>query len=419
MGTTDRTVAEHRAAVLDVVRPTAVVDVPTEAALGLVLAEPVHAEVALPGFDAAAMDGYAVRAAEVAALAEVGTVLELPVRGDVPAGTWPGPLRARAASRVMTGAPVPAGADAVVPVEEVEVDGDRVRLRRPPVAGDHVRRAGEDVPLGATALERGVTVTAPVVGLLAALGRDRVRVHRRPRVLVLSTGAELVPAGLPLRPGAVHDANGPMLAAELTRLGAAVERAPLVGDRPGDLLAALAGVADGTVDLVVTSAGISAGAFDVVKQDLAGQADLVRVAMQPGMPQGVGRVGPARVPVITLPGNPVSAWVSAQVFVRPALDRLAGRRVVGCPVVPGVLTGAVAARPGRQRYLRAVAGTGSPLPVTPLGGQGSHLLGTLARTDALVVVPPDQDLPAGSAVQVLLPHGYADLEAEHPGRGAA
>ncbi|GIG25543.1 molybdopterin molybdotransferase MoeA [Cellulomonas denverensis] len=396
----DRTVAEHRAAVLADLHAVAPVSLPIAEARGLVAATPVRAAVALPGFDNAAMDGYAIRLADVTAPGAA-----LPVSGDIPAGSVPaGPLAPGTACRIMTGAPVPDGTEAIVPVEDTDRGTDRVRIDRLPRPGAHLRRRGEDVAEGATVLDAGQLLTPPRIGLLAAVGRPEVLVHPRPRVLVLSTGAELVPAGRPLPPGTIHDANGPMLAAELDRLGAQVLRAPIAGDRPGDLLAALAPALDGGVDLVVTSAGVSAGAYDVVKQDLAGQVEFVRVAMQPGKPQGFGLVGPHHTPVLTLPGNPVSAWVSLQVFVRPALDLLAGRPVIGCPGTTGVLTAPLESPAGREQFLRARTGTGDPLPVTPLGGPGSHLLGSLAHADALVVVPADRiTLAAGDSVDVLLP----------------
>lgn len=423
-----RTVAEHRAVVLDGAVPTPVVDLPCEQSLGLVLAEDVTAAVPLPGFDNSAMDGYAVRLADLtrplvdlagAGLrdlpgADQAAPVRLPVSDDIAAGAVPaGPLAPGTVARIMTGAPVPDGADAIVPVEDTDGGTEQVTITALPSPGAHIRRQGEDAAAGSVVLTAGTTVTAPVVGLLAAVGRTHLRVHRRPRVVLLSTGAELVPAGRPLPEGAIHDSNGPMLAAELTRWGAEVHRPPVVSDTPGALRDAVLAELD-QADLVVTTAGVSAGAYDVVKADLAGTGDITfaTVAMQPGKPQGSGHLGPDRVPIVTLPGNPVSSWVSAQVFLRPLVDVLLGRRPEGCPIVSGRLTVDVTSPAGRAQYVRATAvmtdpaESGPAVDVTPLGGPGSHLLASLALADALLVVPAEVTaLPAGARVDVLLPHG--------------
>lgn len=212
-----RTVAEHRAVVLDGAVPTPVVDLPCEQSLGLVLAEDVTAAVPLPGFDNSAMDGYAVRLADLAGASlsdlpgtDQAAPVRLPVSDDIAAGAVPaGPLAPGTAARIMTGAPVPDGADAIVPVEDTDGGTEQVTITALPSPGAHIRRRGEDAAAGAVVLTVGTTVTAPVVGLLAAVGRTHLRVHRRPRVALLSTGAELVPAGRPLPEGAIHDSNGP------------------------------------------------------------------------------------------------------------------------------------------------------------------------------------------------------------------
>lgn len=388
------------------------IDLPVPDAIGLVLAESVTSAVDLPGFDNSAMDGYAVRLADLADLAGArpdGAATALPVRDDVPAGGVPrDTLLPGSVARVMTGAPVPDGTDAVVQVEWTDGGTDRVRIERAPVPGANVRRRGEDVAAGAVVLVAGTVVTPAVVGLLAGVGRAVVRVHRRPRVVVLSTGAELVPAGEALGPVQIHDANGPMLAAAARQAGAEVVTAPIVADRPGALLDALTAHLDDT-DLVLTSAGVSEGAYDVVKADLSGAGvQFARVAMQPGRPQGAGRIGAQGVPVVTLPGNPASAFVSFHVFVRPLLRRLLGLPDGPGPVLRAELTEAVRSPPGRRQFLRArlsreADGTRT---VQPVGGPGSHLLGALARSDALIVVPEDvTELPAGARVDVLLTEG--------------
>ncbi len=401
-----RTVEEHRAAVLS----GAVAGPPEERAvpdaLDLVLAEDVASAVDLPAFDNSAMDGYALHADDLAG----GGPLDLPVVDDVPAGGVPRrPVAPGTAVRVMTGAPVPDGTGAVVPVEQTDAGTQRVRVDALPRAAAHIRRRGEDVRAGAVVLDAGTVVTPAVVGLLSGVGRASVRVHRPPRVVVLSTGAELVPAGLPLGPAQIHDANGPMLAAAVRRAGGVPVTAPVVADRPGALLAALEPHLAGGADLVLTSAGVSEGAYDVVKADLADAGvTFARVAMQPGKPQGFGRVGARGVPVVTLPGNPASAFVSFHVFVRPLIRRLLGLPDGPGPVVRATLAAPLTSPAGRRQLLRArldpAAGTA---PVARLvGGPGSHLLGALALSDCLVVVPEDVTaLPAGAGVDVLLTEG--------------
>jgi len=402
-----RTVEEHRAVVLSGVTAGPVEQRPVPEALGLVLAEDVTSAVDLPGFDNSAMDGYALHADDVAA----GGPVTLPVVDDVPAGGVPHvAVTPGVAVRVMTGAPVPDGTGAVVPVEQTDAGTERVRVDPLPRPGAHVRRRGEDVRAGSVVLTAGTVVTPAVVGLLAGVGRAAVRVHRPPRVVVLSTGAELVPAGQPLGPAQIHDSNGPMLAAAVRRAGAVPVTAPAVADTPGALLAALAPHLD-DVDVVLTSAGVSEGAYDVVKADLADAGvTFARVAMQPGKPQGAGRLGPRGVPVVTLPGNPVSAFVSFHVFVRPLLRRLLGLPDGPGPVVRAALAEPLTSAPGRRQFQRARLGAADAASGTPVvhlvGGPGSHLLGALALSDALVVVPEDVTaLPAGAPVDVLLTEG--------------
>jgi molybdopterin molybdotransferase len=400
-----RTVEEHRAAVLSGVVAGPVEERAVPDALGLVLAEDVASAVDLPAFDNSAMDGYALHADDLHADDPAAAApVTLRVVDDVPAGGVPrAALVAGTASRVMTGAPVPEGTGAVVPVEQTDAGTGRVRVDVLPRPAAHVRRRGEDV------LTAGTVVTPAVVGLLSGVGRAAVRVHRPPRVVVLSTGAELVPAGEPLGPAQIHDANGPMLAAAVRRAGGVAVTAPVVADRPGALLAALEPHL-GDADLVLTSAGVSEGAYDVVKADLAGAGvTFARVAMQPGKPQGHGVLGPRGVPVVTLPGNPASAFVSFHVFVRPLL-----RRLLGLPDGPGPVVRAALAEPltspaGRRQLLRArlePAAAGGTPTVRLVGGPGSHLLGALALSDALAVVPEDVTaLPAGALVDVLLTEG--------------
>lgn len=404
-----RSVEEHVAAVLAGAQPTPVERVALADVAGLVLGEDVASRVDLPGFDNSAMDGYAVRLADVAGASPPAPVA-LPVADDVPAGD--GRLVVLApgtAVRIMTGAPVPSGAEAIVPFEDTDRGTTTVAIHVAPQAGEHVRRRGEDVSVGATVLTAGTVVGPAQVGLLAACGHTDAPVHRAPRVVVLSTGSELVPAGRPLGPGQIHDSNRPMLVAAARALGARVTTAPAIPDEPGALADAVREhLAD--ADVVLTTAGVSAGAYDVVREDLVTLVDdpadvqLVHVAMQPGKPQGLAWVGERRVPVLGLPGNPVSAYVSFHLFARPLLRLLAGHATLAAPVVGARLTEPVSHKPGRRAYLRVrlAAGPDGWL-ATPVGANGSHLLGALAHADALLVVPEDvATLEAGAAARVVV-----------------
>ncbi|QZN84890.1 gephyrin-like molybdotransferase Glp [Cellulomonas sp. C5510] len=404
-----RSVEEHVAAVLAGALPTRVERVPLDDALGLVLGEDVASLVDLPGFDNSAMDGYAVRLADVAAVVPGGPVV-LPVSDDVAAGDGRVVVLAPGtAVRIMTGAPVPAGTDVVVPFEDTDRGTATVAIGAVGPAGRHIRPRGEDVTTGATVLTAGTVVGPVQVGLLAACGHTHVPVHRAPRVVVLSTGSELIPAGRPLAPGQIHDSNRPMLVAAARALGALVTTAPAIPDVPGALAAAVREHLDGA-DVVITSAGVSAGAYDVVREDLVTLVDdpadvqLVHVAMQPGKPQGLAWVGERRVPVLGLPGNPVSAYVSFHLFARPLLRLLAGHATLSAPVVGARLTQAVSHKAGRRAYLRVrlTAGPDGWL-ATPVGANSSHLLGALAHADALLVVPEDvTHMEAGSSARVVV-----------------
>lgn len=397
-----RPVDEHRAAVAALVPAPRTVDLPVADALGLVLARDVPAPLSLPPFTNSAMDGYAVRAADAVA----GAVL--PVAFDVPAGRTDVPaLPPGTACRIMTGAPVPDGADAIVPVERTDGGVERVRIDETPEPGRFFRAAGSDIEAGETALRGGETVGPAVVGFAAALGLTTVPVLAPPHVAVLSTGSELVEPGTPLRPGQIYESNAPMLASAIREAGATAEVVRFVADDADAFLARLAErISAGGVDLVVTSGGVSAGAFEVVKDALASRGvDFVKVAMQPGMPQGCGTVdlGGVRVPFVTFPGNPVSALVSFEVFLRPALRAALGlpdraRRVAR-------LAEPVDSIPGKRQYLRGLLtrnddGTDS---VSVLGGPGSHYLRWLSQADCLLDVPAEvEHLAAGTPVELIL-----------------
>jgi len=386
MITVVRTVAEHQSVVAELLARTEVVTLPLADAAGLVLAEDLVATRALPAFDNSAMDGYAVRAADLTG-ASAEHPVRLPVAEDVPAGRIDGPaLAPGTAHRIMTGAPMPAGADAVVQVEATDGGTDAVAVHEARTSGSHVRTAGEDVAVGETVLPAGAVLGAAQLGLVAALGEPTVRVHRRLRVLVLSTGSELVEPGLPLRHGQIHESNGVMLATAVRAAGALAEQVRFVADDVAEFDAALA-ARGAHIDLVVTSGGVSAGAYEVVKDALAGRGvEFVKVAMQPGMPQGAGRV--RGMPVVTLPGNPVSALVSFEVFLRPAIRASMGHREVQRRVVRTRLTESLNSPAGRRQFRRGVldvaAGT-----VRPIGPPASHFLRWLAASDCLLDLDVD------------------------------
>jgi molybdopterin molybdotransferase len=377
---------------------------PLMEALGLALAEDVVAPISLPSFDNSAMDGYAVMADDVVGASEDSPV-HLPVVGEIGAGRAsilaisPG-----TAVKIMTGAPIPAGATAVVPYEWTDRGVAQVRITRAARAGQHVRPLGDDVAEGDMLLEEGTVLGPRHLGLLAAVGRATVRTRPRPRVVVISTGSELREPGSPLAPDAIYDGNSYLLAAAARAAGAIAYRVGIVPDDPQAFSEALS---DQLVraDLVVTSGGVSEGDFDVVKESLSAHGSMWfgGVAMQPGKPQGFGTVGEDDTPVFTLPGNPVSAYVSFETFVLPAIRRMMGKLPYARPTTRARLTHGISSPPGRQQMVRASFDTdrGGAF-VSPVGGHGSHLIGDLATSNALVVVPADTtQVQAGEMVRVL------------------
>lgn len=376
--------------------------------LGLASAEPVRAEVALPGFDNSAMDGYAVRAADCAKAADLAPIT-LPVVGENSAGrTGLLAMSPGTAVKVMTGAPVPTGADAVVPYEWTDRGVAKVQIRQAPAQGANIRRAGEDVALGDLVLGQGSVIGPRQLGLLAAVGRATILTRPRPRVVIISTGSELRDPGNGVGRDAIYDANSFLLAAAVRAAGAIAYRVGIVPDEPEAFRSALS---DQLVraDLVVTSGGVSEGDYDVVKAALreevaAGEMWFGKVAMQPGKPQGFGVVGEDSTPIFTLPGNPVSAYVSFQAFVLPALRKMMGLTPHARPTTTAALGVPLTKAAGKRQYVRALyeVNQGRPI-VTPVGGHGSHLLGDLAVANALIVLgEKTTKVAVGENVQVLV-----------------
>jgi len=397
-----RSVEEHQRVVAGLIGARDPAEVPLTETAGLVLADDVVAPISLPVFDNSAMDGYAVRAEDLHR-AGPDTVVSLPVAEDIPAGrTDLLNLEPGTAHRIMTGAPVPAGADAVVPVEATDGGVAVVQIRSSARPGQHLRRSGEDVTAGTPVLRAGTPITPAALGLLAALGVERLRVIPRPRVLVVSTGSELVAPGIPLQPGQIYESNAVMLAAAVRDAGAEVAGVTTCSDDVGQFRAVLDAYA-GSADVVLTSGGVSAGAYEVVKdafeQGSGSGVEFVKVAMQPGMPQGAGTLPDGRS-IITLPGNPVSALVSFEVFIRPALRAAMGLPRPNRAVRTAVLAEDLTSPAGKRQFRRGVYDPDTAT-VTSYGPPASHHLRWLASANCLLDISADvTGIAAGEQIAV-------------------
>lgn len=402
-------VDDHLATVLAATPELDAAPMPVSAARGRTLREPVRAAIDLPAFDNSAMDGFAVRFADVRD-ATADAPASLGVVADLPAGTGLDPALAPGeAARIMTGSPVPTDADAIVPFEDTlgglaDSLGSVTVVRAPTSAGVHVRRRGDDATAGDVLLEPGIALGPLQLAAAAAAGVADVVVGRMPRIAVVSTGSELVAPGLPLAYGQIPDSNGELLAGLAAEAGAEVVLRLSVaddGDGPREAIAAAERLG---ADVVVFSGGVSAGAYEVVKATLGESMEFTKVRMQPGKPQGFGRSAAGTL-LFGLPGNPVSAAVSFEVFVRPALLRMQGRRDLRRPTL--VLPAASPWRtpPGRAQYLPVTIDRSDPRAwrAVPATRGGSHLAGGLGRAEAYAVVPADVEaVAAGDPVDVML-----------------
>ena len=375
-------------------------------ALGQVLAEDVRAAFSIPPSDNTAMDGYAVRATDTAG-ARSDAPRYLRVVGELHAGRAPGvAVEPGTAVRIMTGAPIPPGADAVVQFELTTeaspgaATAGFVGVLRPARPGGNVRRAGEDVREGQVVLSAGTELRPAEVGVLASLGLTSVAVVRRPRVAVLSTGDELRSPGEPLAPGTIYDANSYSVAALVRRYGGEPTLLGIARDRADDLVARIrAGLGS---DLLITSAGVSVGDYDLVKKVLAAEGEIGfwQVRMKPGRPLAFGQI--RGVPVVGLPGNPVASMVAFEQFVRPAILKMLGKWRRRKPEIEARLVGSADNRDGRRCFVRAsVAREADGYVATVTGPQGSGILTSMSQANGLVVIPEDvPEVTTGDRVRV-------------------
>ncbi|MDC3001320.1 molybdopterin molybdotransferase MoeA [Actinomycetota bacterium] len=398
-------VDDYREGILAGLEPLDPITLPLADSHGCVLAEDVVAQWPLPSFDNSSMDGYAVIAGDVSSAAEASPVT-LTVIDDVPAGSRADvALRPGCAVRIMTGAPIPSGTDCIVPVEVTDAGTDSVEIRERVDPGSYIRRAGEDVIIGDVVVRAGTLLSSRQLAVIAAVGRGHVVVYPRPRVAVLSTGSELVEPGTPLSKGMISDSNSFLLVSAANEAGAQAYRVPPV---PDDAEAFSAAISDQLhrADLILTSGGVSMGAYDTVKEVFSsyGTVEFTKVAMHPGMPQGHGVVGESddeRIPVITLPGNPVSSYISFQNFVRPAINKLRGLGSTDRPRRAAEVTKPLDSPESKRQFARGrFLDDGRVEPVG--GGQGSHVMGGLAQADCLIVIPEGvAHVNAGDTVDVV------------------
>jgi len=415
-----RSVEEQQARVMAAAVAPRPVRVAIAEAQGLMCAEEVVTERPLPGFDQAAIDGYAVRSVDVAEVGESGPggddpddgdiggiEVRLPVVGDIEAGArTPSRLQPRQAARVQTGAPMPTLADAVLPLRWTDGGESKVRVLRSVPSGAYVRRSGDDVQPGDIAVRAGAIIGAAQVGLLAAVGRDRVLVHPRPRLSVMSVGSELVDVSRTPGNGQVYDVNSYALAAAGRDAGAEVTRVGIASIDPKELREVVEGQLNRAE--VVVIAGAVGGAAEAVRSALSplGEIDVDRVAMHPGSVQGFGQLGPEGVPTFLLPANPVSALVVFEVMVRPLIRSSVGKRQSMRRIVEARTLSPISSVVGRRGYLRGQLMRDQDTDdylVQVLGAPGpsSHLLATLAEANCLVIVPSDaEQIRTGEIVSV-------------------
>ncbi len=404
-------VTEARKRLFDQFDPLDIVEINLADAAGRILAEPVLASIPLPPFDNSAMDGFAVRAEDISQ-AQTNTPIELKVIGDIPAGESVDiQVQAGQAARIMTGAMMPAGADAVVPVENTDFQDrqvgvpapDFVRIFRSQGKFDNVRCRGDDVIAGEQVLERGIRLRPQELGLLSMLGADRLKVHKKPSIAIFSSGDELVPVDMPLKPGKIHDSNIYTLRGLVESCKAEPVNLGIAGDKFDDVRNILDRAVAMNVNLILSSAGVSVGAMDFVRSviEQEGRLEFWRVNMRPGKPIAFGYF--RDTPFIGLPGNPVSAFVGFEVFVRPLLMYLQGSSTTLRNTIKVILHENIVSD-GRESYLRAVVKyQNGELTARLTGHQGSGNLRSLVQANALLLIPSGvKSVPFGGQVNAWL-----------------
>jgi molybdopterin molybdotransferase len=396
-------VAEAQNIILEAVTPLPEETAALETALGQILAEPLISKFPLPPFDNSAMDGFAVIAADTAG-AGPNNPRSLQISEDLPAGVAPQrKVLSGSAAQIMTGAPLPQGADAIVPVEETRPgEAGEILFLQEAKAGAHIRPAGEDFPAGATVLSPGQELGPGELGLAASLGLTRIKVIRRPRVAIITTGSEIIPPGKPLRPGSIYDSNSILLAGLVKAAGGEVACACRIEDTEAAVTAALKECA--SADIILTTGGVSVGKYDFVKSALEKLGKIIfwQVAMKPGKPVVFGKI--LNHPVFGLPGNPVSVLVTFAVFVLPALRKMAGRKDYLPPPILAALENPVTHKPSRREYVQGFAFVrDGELRVQASAKRGSGMLGATAGANCLLVIPEESsNLAAGAKVEIIL-----------------
>jgi len=397
-------VEEARARILERFRPLEPERIPILEALDRVLAEDVTAEMDIPPLPNTAMDGYAVRVADTA-----GASPEYPARLKVVADLAAGyvldePLQPGTAVRIMTGAPIPPGAEAVVPFENVEVDGDEVLIFKPYTMWKNIRHAGEDVKAGQVVLHTGAVLRPQEIGMLAALGHPTALVHRRPRVAVLSTGDEVIDVTDPWQPGKIRDANSYTVSALIRKYDGIPIRLGIAPDTIEALTAKIREALALGADLILTSGGVSMGDFDVVKKVLAkeGEMHFWRARMKPGKPLAFGKI--QGVPLLGLPGNPVSSTISFELFARPAILTMLGKTRLKKPTIDAILVDPIKRKDNRRHFMRVWLEKKDGRTYAHLtGDQGSGILLSMVQADGLAIIPEEMDhTPPDFPVKVMI-----------------
>jgi molybdopterin molybdotransferase len=402
-------VSEARARILATFAPVESVILPIDRLAGRVLAGDITAKTDFPLFDNSSVDGFALQASDLAGASQA-LPRTLGVTADIRAGTYSDtPIRSGQCARIMTGAPLPPGADTVVMVEDTDFNERSagspasltVAVYKPVQPGENVRRRGMDLQAGEKVLASGTRLRAQEVGLLAMLGRPETTVHGLPKVALFSSGDELLPVEAPLTPGKIHDSNSYVLAALAGSAGVELIRLGVAADTEADVRARLEQAVDEKADVIISSAGVSVGAFDYVKTvvEADGELDFWKVNMRPGKPLAFGKY--RGIPFFGLPGNPVSAFVGFEIFIRPALEKLSGQTPHARPSQKAILAEAIESD-GRESYLRAIVNEEhGQLTARLTGHQGSGNLLSLVRANALLIVPSGvKSLPARTEVQI-------------------